>query len=45
MLCVLGGRFLESHAVAFRLRAMLKLDHLGVLFEELGVEGKMFLCG
>ena len=37
--CFWSGTFFESHAVAFRLRAMLKLDHRGRLFQELRVDG------
>ena len=33
-----GDVFPESQAVAFRLKAILNLDHLGVLFQELRVE-------
>ena len=36
-----GGFFFENHAVAFCLKTMPKLDLLGVLFQELRVEGNI----
>ena len=33
-----GGIFFESHALAFRLKVMPKINHLGALFQELCVE-------